>query len=366
MALRDVRSAIDRLISQAPGTVGLLIRDLASGAQLEWAPAERFPAASIIKIPVLVEALRQVQDGALRLDDRIAVPAAAKVGGFGILKELESVGDLSLRDLLTLMIVISDNTAANLCIDRVGMDRVNGLLASLGLDGTILQRKMMDMEARRRGLDNFTTPGDTARLLELLATHRILTPALCDTAIDILSRQQVRDRLPLWLPAEMRVAHKTGELPEVRHDAGIIFSPNGEVVAGVLRQVGQVHHRIGVVTGAGGLAGKLAAAHAVVHRGLDRFVGGELHLGTGGSNIQHGHAADGRRLAIDGGGRHHRHVVTAVTVVGVDVRNRNGVAVRDQQHAGAVDGAGGNAAAELSRIRPGLDQDGLLDADLGS
>lgn len=234
MALHDARSAIDRLISQAPGTVGLVIRDLASGTQLEWAPAERFPAASIIKIPVLVEALRQVQEGRLRLDDRVAVPDAAKVGGFGILKELESVGDLTLRDLLTLMIVISDNTAANLCIDRVGMDRVNELLASLGLNGTVLQRKMMDMEARQRGLDNFTTPADTARLLEWLVTHRILTPALCDTAIDILSRQQVRDRLPLWLPAEMRVAHKTGELPEVRHDAGIIFTDPGPLVIAAL------------------------------------------------------------------------------------------------------------------------------------
>ncbi|MDR7436677.1 MAG: serine hydrolase [Armatimonadota bacterium] len=230
MALLDARPAIDRLISQAPGTVGLVIRDLASGTSLEWASAERFPAASIIKIPVLVEALRQVQEGRLRLHDRVAISARAKVGGFGILKELESVGELTLRDLLTLMIIISDNTAANLCIDLVGMDRVNDLLASLNLGGTVLQRKMMDMEARQRGLDNFTTPDDTARLLELLATRRVLDPELCDLAIGILSRQQVRDRIPLLLPPDVTVAHKTGELPEIRHDAGIIFSTPGPLI----------------------------------------------------------------------------------------------------------------------------------------
>jgi len=230
VALPNAHSPIDRLIRQAPGTVGLVIRDLASGTELEWAPAGPFPAASIIKIPVLVEALRQVQDGGLRLDDRIAVPASAKVGGFGILKDLEIVGDLTLRDLLTLMIVISDNTAANLCIDRVGMEHVNALLASLGLSGTVLQRKMMDTAARERGLDNFTTAGDTARLLEWLATRRILTPELCDVAIAIMSRQQVRDRLPLWLPPDIRIAHKTGELPEVRHDAGVIFTEPGPLI----------------------------------------------------------------------------------------------------------------------------------------
>lgn len=234
MALPDARESIDGLVRGAPGTVGLLIKDVNSGEVIEWAPEERFPAASVIKVPVLVEALGQVGEGAIRLDERVAITAGDKVGGFGILKELESVGDLSLLDLLTLMIIISDNTAANLCIERVGIDRVNASMVSIGLRGTVLQRKMMDMAARERGLDNFTTPSDMALLLECLVTRRVLTPELCDLALGILRRQQVRDRIPFLLPQGVSVAHKTGELPGIRHDVGVIFTDPGPLVVAAL------------------------------------------------------------------------------------------------------------------------------------
>jgi len=234
VALRDARESIDGLIQGSPGTVGLLIKDLSTGEVIQWAPEEPFPAASVIKVPVLVEALRQVGEGALRLDERVAVAAGDKVGGFGILKELESVGDLSLLDLLTLMIIISDNTAANLCIERAGIHRVNESMASLGLRGTALQRKMMDMAARERGLDNFTTPSDMALLLEYLAAQRILTPELCELALGILRRQQVRDRIPFLLPQGVSAAHKTGELPGVRHDVGVVFTVRGPLIVAAL------------------------------------------------------------------------------------------------------------------------------------
>lgn len=232
--LMKVRETISSLIRQAPGRVGLVVRDLATGEELAWAPDELFPAASVIKVPVLVEALRQVVEGRLELDGRVPVRPEDRVGGTGILKELTSVSELSLRDLLTLMIVVSDNTAANVCIDRVGMQAVNQTMASLGLARTQLRRKMMDFEARQRGIDNWITAADAARLLELVATKAVLTAPMCDLAIDILSRQQVRDRLPRLLPAEVRVAHKTGELPGVRHDVGILFLPQGPVVVSAL------------------------------------------------------------------------------------------------------------------------------------
>lgn len=232
--LDSVQQTIDELIRSAPGRVGLVVKDLGTGEALQWAPDERFPAASVIKIPVLVEALRLHQSGGLQLDERIPVRPEDRVGGFGVIKELGSVESLSLIDLLTLMVIISDNTAANLCIERVGMQAVNDLTASLGLKNTVLQRKMMDMAARAAGLDNFTTPADMALILELLATRRILTPELCDLAVDIMKRQQVRDRLPLLLPAEAVVAHKTGELPGVRHDTGIVYVDSTPIVVAAL------------------------------------------------------------------------------------------------------------------------------------
>jgi len=232
--LAEARSAVERLIRDAPGKVGLVARELATGEEIRWAAGERFPAASLIKIPVLVEALRQEQQGTLSLDETIPIRPEDRVGGFGVLKEMPSLSALDLKDLLILMTVISDNTAANLCISRVGLAAVNSTCRSLGLGGTILQRMMMDMAARERGLDNFTTPADMAALLEMLAGNRILTPASCTLAIEIMKRQQVNDRLPLLLPAGTPVAHKTGELGGVRHDAGIIYAPAGPWVAAVL------------------------------------------------------------------------------------------------------------------------------------
>jgi beta-lactamase class A len=234
--LERAREGIEGAIRQCPATVGLVVKHLESGEALGWRPDERFPAASIIKIPILVEALCQAETGRLRLDERIPIRPQDKVGGFGILKELGSLEALSLLDLLTLMIVISDNTAANLCIERVGMAAVNALTVSLGLAGTVLQRKMMDMAARDRGLDNFTTPADTARLMELLATERLLTPGGSRQALEILARQQVNDRLPLHLPPGVPVAHKTGELSGIRHDVGIVGAGAGRVVIAVLTQ----------------------------------------------------------------------------------------------------------------------------------
>ncbi len=232
--LARAQAQIDAWIRTAPGQVGLVVKDLAGGETLEWSAAERFPAASLIKIPILVEALRQGEAGQLSLDEFLPIAPADRVGGFGVLKELPSLARLSLRDLLTLMIIISDNTATNLCIAKVGLDAVNATAARLGLQATVLQRRMMDMAARERGLDNFTSARDMARVLEMVATGAILTPAACALAVDVLGRQQVNDRLPLLLPAEVKVAHKTGELSGIRHDVGILTIGSRQVVVAAL------------------------------------------------------------------------------------------------------------------------------------
>jgi len=258
--LAEVRSEVERLVREAPGRVGLVARELGTGEEIRWAAGERFPAASLIKIPVLVEALRQEQEETLRLGETIPIRSEDRVGGFGVLKEMHSLAALSLGDLLVLMTVISDNTAANLCIDRVGMAAVNSTCRSLGFNGTILQRKMMDMEARERGLDNFTTPADMADLLEMLAGNRILTPDRCALATEIMKRQQVNDRLPLLLPAGTPVAHKTGELGGVRHDVGIVYAPAGPLVVAALTS------GFDTPLGAGLIGGEASALIAEVSR----------------------------------------------------------------------------------------------------
>lgn len=180
-------------------------------------------AASTIKVLILITALRRVQGGLMALDERLALPAPAdRAGGTGVLRELPSVRELAVADLLNLMIVVSDNAATNVILDRVGLAEVNQCARALGCTATSLQRHLMDYQAKARGQDNITTALDQARVLDALATGRALDRELTGYALDALSRQQVRDRLPAHLPASARCWNKTGEQRGLRHDVGLI------------------------------------------------------------------------------------------------------------------------------------------------
>jgi beta-lactamase class A len=183
-------------------------------------------AASTIKVPILAAALADVDAGRLDLAQPVAIPPQ-RAGGSGVLHAVPSLHTLTLADLLTLMIIVSDNTATNVVIDLIGIGRVNQFCADAGLNATVLRRKMMDADAVRLGLENTTTAHDQATLLDAIAWRSLLPAPLCAFALQALERQQFNDGLPSLLPEEAVVAHKTGELPGVRHDVGIITGTNG-------------------------------------------------------------------------------------------------------------------------------------------
>lgn len=191
-------------------------------------------AASTIKVPILAAALDQVGAGWLDLAQPTAIPSQ-RTGPTGVLQALPSVNTLTLADLLTLMIIVSDNTATNVIIDLIGMERVNQFCARAGLSGTVLRRKMMDADAGRLGLENTTTAQDQATLLDAIAWRNLLPAPLRAFALQALEGQQFNDGLPSLLPEEVIVAHKTGDLPGVRHDVGVITGTNGrQAVVAVL------------------------------------------------------------------------------------------------------------------------------------
>lgn len=215
--------------------LGLAVVDVDSGERLEWTADEPFSSASVIKVPILVTALGLVDDGTLDLEQPVPTPRAAAVGGSGVLKELTSVDELSLRDLLTLMTVISDNTATNLVIDLIGIEAVTTFARGHGYPGIRAERKLMDLAARERGADNTLTAHDVASLFTALVRGELLSVGGTETALDVLTRQQVNDRLPKRLPFGTRVAHKTGEIEGVRHDAGVLYlGPNERPVVAVV------------------------------------------------------------------------------------------------------------------------------------
>jgi beta-lactamase class A len=195
---------------------------------------EAVTAASTIKVPILAAALGEVDAGRLDLAQPCVIPPQ-RAGGSGVLQALPYLDTLTVADLLTLMIIVSDNAATNVVIDMIGMERVNQFCAGAGLNGTVLRRKMMDADAIRLGLENTTTARDQATLLDAIAWRGLLPAPLRAFALQALERQQLNDGLPSLLSEEVIVAHKGGRLPGVRHDVGIITGTDGrQAVVAVL------------------------------------------------------------------------------------------------------------------------------------
>lgn len=185
-------------------------------------PDLRFPAASLAKIPILVEVARQVNLGTLSWDTYYTLPEAARVEGSGVLVDLEPDLRLTLRDLAHLMIAISDNSAANMLLYIVGMEAVNSTMRDLGLATTTLGRRFMDFAARKSGRENWTTAGDMALLLSYLCSDLLPEREQMQT---ILLRQNDNSLLSGCWSEETPFAHKTGGLPGILHDVGILYPP---------------------------------------------------------------------------------------------------------------------------------------------
>lgn len=238
MLPREVAKMVDfdvnmrSLINSIKGITGVVVSS--DNINFSWNENERFPAASLIKLPILREMYQRVQEGKLDLYQELTVTEEAKVGGFGILKELHSGLKVSLKDIAVLMIVLSDNTATNMLIRLLGMKEINIMCKRLGMTGTELNRMMMDYESPKRGIDNFTTPGDIAVFFQDLLANQDICDKYRNEMIDILTKQQCNNKLPSGLPTEAIIAHKTGDLAGTEHDAGILFMGNRQCVIVVL------------------------------------------------------------------------------------------------------------------------------------
>ncbi|HEV2438752.1 MAG TPA: serine hydrolase [bacterium] len=228
----ELMEAVRRVADETPGRLGCHICDAAGNVWASHRADERFSTASVIKVPILVALAESVDAGEHRWDEVVLVNADDPAAGSGVIQYL-SRREYSLHDVAMLMIIVSDNRATNLVIDLLGLDRINEYCRQAGWPGTILGRRMYDFEARARGRDNVSTPRETADLLVRLLNGTLLSSAATETALEILRAQQSHDQLPAWLPPDAAAAHKTGELPGVQNDSGILFLPSGPVIAAV-------------------------------------------------------------------------------------------------------------------------------------
>jgi beta-lactamase class A len=279
-----LQAQIRRVAARLDGAMGVYVHHLARDETVELDADRLFQMASVFKVPLLAELTCQVVAGARSLEEQITLTDTMKTPGSGVLKELSAGTRLSVRDLATLMIIVSDNTATDILLALVGAEAVNARLRACGLERTVVTmgcralltdlvgltgapdtpetRRLAAERLRRRELDynarvyhderaNMTTPQEMGRLIEQIVRPTLdggaprptgAAPAgdgaalpleACRLMLDIMRRQQVRDRLPLLLPPGVDLAHKTGSLTRVSNDAGVLFTPSGPCIVSV-------------------------------------------------------------------------------------------------------------------------------------
>jgi beta-lactamase class A len=242
---QKLESSISSVDQQFDGVLGVAVLDLTDGKTYLLHGDEVFPQASSIKIAILAELYRQEQQGRggakgkARLSDLYSVRKEDMVADSDILLGLTpGVTRLTNKDLATMMIAVSDNSAANVLIDRVGLENANATLSGLGLKHTRLRRKMMDLSAAREGRENVATPREMMTLLEAIYRHKLFSEELTEDFMAVLAtsweQNHKRSAILRGLPAGVRAAEKPGELEGVRADSGIVFAQNRPYVLCVM------------------------------------------------------------------------------------------------------------------------------------
>ncbi|WP_110929186.1 serine hydrolase [Bacillus massiliglaciei] len=203
---------------------------------IDYHSDERFQSASLIKIPMIVEGFRQAEAKEIYLNQPVTIRREQITGGSGVLHALSDKVFLTLEDLLTLMITVSDNTSTNILIDLLGFDKINQCCRDLGLKNTVLERKMFDFKAKKEGKDNFITAADTITSLKAIHTGSVLSKESHEKILRVFENQQFREKLPARMGKGVKVAGKTGGIQGVSHDAAILRSDTQTVYAAVLTE----------------------------------------------------------------------------------------------------------------------------------
>lgn len=243
---QKMTESIEQIDRRLNGVMGVAVLDLTDGKQYMLRGDELFPQASSIKITVLAELYHQQQQsedgvaGKQHLKDLYTVRQEDMVPDSDIMLGLTpGVTQVTNRDLATMMVAVSDNSATNALINRLGMENVNALLRSLGLRQTKLQRKMMDLRAASEGRENIATPREMMTLLEQIYKGKLFNKTLTDDFFKVLSTgaDDVDTKASMilrGLPPGVLLADKVGELEAVRADSGVVFATNRPFVICVM------------------------------------------------------------------------------------------------------------------------------------
>lgn len=252
--MENFKKELETIINAIPGNKGVFVKDCSTSKWIGFNEKRKFHAASVIKVPIMYEALLQVQTGKLNLNDTFILENEEKVGGSGVLQLMHDKLKLTLKDIIALMIDVSDNTATNMLHDILGKDNINNSINELGLKDTYFARKLMKVVP---GLYSYTAAYDIGILLEEFLNCNYLSEEMAQEGMEIMYNQQYNDRLSAKLiecghcgkylgnlnicpncnsntddvdPKLVPFAHKTGSINGVVHDAGILTVNDKKII----------------------------------------------------------------------------------------------------------------------------------------
>ena len=229
--------AIRAEIHNTGADVAVALRTFDGKTEWFFRADESLHAASTMKVPVMIELFHQIRQGKLRLDDPLPIKNEFRSIVDGSVYALDPAEDSetalykalgqtrTLSELCDLMITISSNLATNLVIEKLGVENIRATVHSLGADGMRVLRGVEDNKAYEKGLNNTTTARGLLLLLEAIAKGKAVDQDASRKMIEILERQTFHEGIPAGLPSGMRVAHKTGEITKIHHDAAIVYAP---------------------------------------------------------------------------------------------------------------------------------------------
>ena len=225
-----MQEKIIKLLEGCSGKIGFYYKDLNTQNEIKYNEDVKFMAASIVKLPILIEALRRLESKDISDLEKIAITKYMKVPSCGALTYMHDGIEVTIRDLCNLMIILSDNTATNVLIDRLGIDEINKTIKNLGLKNTILSRKMYDMESKKLGNENYFSLSDMAIILESIHNETLISQSVSKEIKTIMKEQQINHKIPYYIPEDVTILHKTGEADGITHDIGIVYSKNPFII----------------------------------------------------------------------------------------------------------------------------------------
>ena len=237
---RDVQwetmtASLGKMAERYPGRVAIYLKDLKTGRTWTHHADDLFPAASLIKVPVMIAAFYKIRDGRLALDEKIAITRRNRVGGSGSLKWRPDGTKLTVRELLVHMINESDNTATKMVLDHLGIGYVQQQFPRMGLLYTGIYEEGMSIKGGRVMHENYTTAREMASLMDKIYTGQAVDKVSSEVMLEILKKPKaVASRLAKGMPVGWDIAHKTGLLRQACHDSAIFLTPNGDYAVTVL------------------------------------------------------------------------------------------------------------------------------------